>query len=74
MKIEDYIGKPYYDKEGIIIWGEGKDGGLHHICDIRGWGAIQNLFKTEEEAIKFHDELGEWIADAFNQKLKNQKP
>jgi hypothetical protein len=74
MKPEDFIGKEVeYDQYGgTYIWGnDGKDN-LQMIIDVRlrGWGAIQHLFKTEEEAEKFQDEVGEWIADAINQKLK----
>jgi hypothetical protein len=40
------------------------------IISVRGWGAIQHLFKTEEEAIEFQNELGIFIQDAINEKLK----
>ena len=53
------------------FWGK-KGGALHMIGEIRGWGAIQNLFKKEGEAQRFQDELGEWIANAINQKLKSE--
>lgn len=40
------------------------------IVSIRGWGAIQHLFKTTEEQEQFQDELGKFIQDAINEKLK----
>ncbi len=40
------------------------------IVSIRGWGAIQHLFKTREEQEEFQDELGRFIQDAINEKLK----
>lgn len=40
------------------------------IVSIRGWGAIQHLFKTREEQEEFQDELGKFIQDAINEKLK----
>jgi len=40
------------------------------IVSIRGWGAIQHLFKTTEEQEAFQDELGVFIQDAINEKLK----
>ena len=49
------------------------------IADLRGWGAIQNLFKLKggaidfEKAEKFQDDLGQWIADAINEKLEREK-
>ena len=79
-KIKEFIGeKAKYDKNGQMIWGvKGESHQL--IADVRGWGAIQNLFKNRngkvdyESAEKFQDELGEWITQAINDKLKiNQK-
>ncbi len=52
--------------------------GIQMVGEIRGWGAIQHLFKNPDGSIdfdaagKFQDELGEWIADAINQKLKSE--
>lgn len=40
------------------------------IVSIRGWGAIQHLFKTQREQEDFQDELGRFIADAINEKLE----
>ncbi len=40
------------------------------IVSIRGWGAIQHLFKTREEQEEFQNELGKFIQDAINEKLK----
>ena len=41
------------------------------IVSIRGWGAIQHLFTTREEQCEFQDELGIFIQDAINEKLKS---
>ncbi len=70
-KIRKFIsGKAEYDKYGgQQIWAVNKKDELQHLLDLRGWGAIQYMFKTQEEAMEFQDELGEWIADAINQKL-----
>lgn len=40
------------------------------IVSVRGWGAIQHLFKTYKECKEFQDELGEFICVAINEKLK----
>jgi len=40
------------------------------IVSIRGWGAVQHLFKTYDECKEFQDELGEFICEAINEKLK----
>ena len=72
MTPQEFIGdKVEYDSDGIIIWGMRREF-QQHILDVRGWGAIQHLFKTEKEAANFQDELGQWIVDAINQKLSGQ--
>ena len=80
MKVIDFIGvKATYDEHGQYIWGVDKDGGHQKLADLRGWGAIQNLFKTkdglidEEKAESFQDELGRWLVDAINEKLERER-
>lgn len=80
MEVKEFIGeKVVYDELGQVIWGVDSDGGHQRIADIRGWGAIQNLFKTkdglidEDKAAIFQDELGKWIADAINEKLQRER-
>lgn len=80
IKITDFIGeKVWFDEGGAgYIWGEEKDGGSQMIGEVRGWGAIQNLFKDKnggvdfKKAEDFQDALGHWIADAIQQKLKKE--
>jgi hypothetical protein len=69
MTIEKWLADVHYDNLGTCIWNREKDGGNQMIADIRGWGAIQNLFKTPEEAEKFQDEVGEFITQAIREKL-----
>lgn len=77
-KVSDFIGeKVKYDNLGQYIWGV-KGDKLQMIADLRGWGAIQNLFAENgkidmEAAEKFQDELGEWIVSAINEKLEREK-
>jgi hypothetical protein len=80
MKVTDFIGvKAQYDEDGQFIWGVDKEDRLQKIADLRGWGAIQNLFKTSEtkydadKAAKFQDDLGQWIVDAINEKLERER-
>lgn len=40
------------------------------VVSIRGWGAIQNLLKTKEEQEQFQNELGIFIEEAINEKLR----
>lgn len=78
MTIQKFLGKKIkYDREGQKIWAVDKKDGHQMIADIRGWGAIQNLFKKTggeidmEKAEAFQDELGQFIADAIQEKLNN---
>jgi len=61
-----------FDKGSGIFFAKEADY-LQQILDLRGWGRIQHLFKTEKEAMDFQDGLGDWIADAINQKLQKEK-
>jgi hypothetical protein len=76
MTTKEFIGvKVHYDNQGQKIWGVQNDGEYQMIADVRGWGAIQNLFLkksgrlNEEKATAFQDELGQFIVDAINEKL-----
>jgi len=70
MKIEKWLKDVYYDEFGTHIWNKDKEGDIQKVADIRGWGAIQNLFKTQKEAEEFQDEVGKFIADAINEKVQ----
>lgn len=79
MKVEQFLGKEVkYDRLGQTIYNPHSPSGYQMICDVRGWGAIQNLFASTKGAIdmdaagKFQDEMGEWIADAINKKINKQ--
>jgi hypothetical protein len=72
MKPTEFIGeKVSYDQAGQMIFGH-KGDKLQLLLDVRGWGAIQHLFKTEKEAADFQDAVGEWYAEAINEKLQNR--
>jgi hypothetical protein len=77
--IKDFIGTHViYDTESCTIFGVNGEEEWQPIVDLRGFGAIQNMLKNKdgsvalEKAYAFHNELGEWIADAINQKLNSQ--
>lgn len=84
MKIEEFIGeRATYDQFGQKIYGvkgKGKNEIFQMIADVRGWGAIQNLFLDEKDRLdekaagKFQDDLGQWIADAISEKLQRNQP
>lgn len=80
MKVREFFGvNVVYDKMGQYIWGVDKEGGHQKIADLRGWGAIQNLFKTKkgeidfDKAAVFQDEIGQWIVDAIKEKIEREK-
>lgn len=81
-KPSDFIGvSAKYDENGTMIWAVRQDGGHQMLLDLRGWGAIQNLFivkgTTQEidfpAAEKFQDDLGKWITEAINEKLERER-
>lgn len=80
VKVSDFIGKmAKYDEHGNNIFGVSEDCKLQNIADVRGWGAIQNLFKNKDGAIRFdeakefQDKMGKWIAEAITEKLEREK-
>jgi hypothetical protein len=80
MKITDYInGEVKYDEQGTYLWITQPNGGLQMLGEVRGWGRIQNLFVDDElkldfeAAAQFQDEIGKFIAEAVNEKIKKLK-
>lgn len=82
MKVTDFINGPViYDKHGgQYFWIEDKKGGIQMLAELRGWGHIQQMFKRPQyeskqwfEAEAFQDQVGEWIAEAINEKLEREK-
>lgn len=69
ITIKSYIGKTQFDIESGVIWGE-KNGKLQMVAEVRGWGAIQNMFKFPKDAEVFQDAVGNFIADAINEKIE----
>ena len=71
MNIKQWLSNVYYDEYGTHIWNkEDADGGSQLVADVRGWGRIQNEFKTETEAADFQDEVGRFITEAIIEKIK----
>jgi len=78
-EIKEFIGTAKHDAfKGTYIWGVDKEGGHQMIAEVRGWGAIQNMFKNKdgsinfEDAEEFQDEVGKFIVEAINEKLNKQ--
>jgi len=76
----------YDEWGGGYIWGDSKENNqmiaqinyfpdrtyevVNEVLSIRGWGAIQHMFPTIEDALEFQDELGKFITEAINEKLE----
>lgn len=77
MKVEDYLGPEVeYDKYGgTFIWSKKPKDGIEMIADVRlrGWGNIQHLFENLSDAEDFQDKVGEFVAQAINEKLNRIK-
>jgi hypothetical protein len=77
--IIDFIGTKvnYHTDSGSIV-GVKPENDLQLIAIIRGWGAIQHLFKETPLSLRpakqeaFQDRLGEFIADAITEKIERE--
>ena len=76
MKPTDFLGEKVRFKK--------KDGYFYTkketlFCSMRGWAKIYALFHNEDDptsgfkAREFHKNLGQWIADAINEKLERER-
>lgn len=74
IDIIDWLKDVYLDPFGTYLWSkQSKDGGSQMIGEVRGWGALQNIFQNEVQAAAFQDEVGKFIADAINEKVARLK-
>lgn len=80
MIIKNFItGKVIYDKfGGQYFWVKTTNGGSQMLAELRGWGAIQNMFRNkdgtirEQEAADYQDAIGDFIAEAINEKMERE--
>lgn len=69
-KVSEYIKGEVLYGYGTSIWfNVDKNGGVQKVLDIRGWGHLSTTM-GDSEAEKFQDEIGEFVAEAINEKLK----
>lgn len=71
--IRTWLSDVYYNKEDQRIYNKFDNKHIQPILDVRGWGRLQKEFSTEEEAARFQDEIGEFIADAIRLGLTRLK-
>jgi len=71
MTLKEWLKDIYYDNWGQYLWSkQSPDSGSQMIGEVRGWGALQHEFETENEAEEFQDMVGKFIAEAINEKIK----
>jgi len=71
MTLKEWLKDVYYDQFGQYLWSkQSEDGDIQMVGEIRGWGAIQQLFGTHKECEEFQDQIGKFIADAINEKVQ----
>ena len=71
MTIKEWLANVEYDQYGgTYIWSKDEKEGLEMVAEVRGWGALKHEFETKEEAKKFQDEVGEFIAKAIREKVE----
>ncbi len=75
MEIKDFItGKVTYDEHGQYFWVVDPKGGMQMLGELRGWGHIQNMFNDDQGAAgAFQDQLGQFVADAINEKMEREE-
>jgi hypothetical protein len=79
--IINFIGESvrFDDFGGGYFWGKQPDGGEQMIAEVRGYGAIQNLFLNKkngcdfDKADQFQDDLGRFIAEAITEKIERER-
>ena len=73
-KVRDFIGKVSYQGDGLAtyIWSKKKDGGRDLIAIVDGYDGIREMFKTDKEQDAFQDAMGEFIAEAINEKIQRE--
>lgn len=67
--ISDFIGTARYNHEDQCILSQANG----HIAGLLGWGTIQRMFHEWKEADNFTRSLGQFIADAINEKIEREK-
>lgn len=69
IDVKNFLKKVEYDPNGQQIFAINEKDEMQLILDVRGWGAIQNMFDDINEAARFQDEIGQYVAEAINKKI-----
>lgn len=73
-KVKDFIGKVVYQGDGLgtYIWSVKEDGSRALIAIIDGYDSIGEIFDNDKEKDDFQDAIGNFIAEAINEKIKRE--
>jgi hypothetical protein len=71
MTPAEFIGKAKFDEGSGYIFGNAPNG-ERIVAELRGWGTISNYFQFSDDAVAFQDQLGQFIADAINEKIERE--
>jgi hypothetical protein len=72
MKVSEWLSNLEYDSDGICITKDINNDFIK-ILDIRGWSTLSKAFDSMDRAALFQDSVGEFILEAINEKLENDK-
>jgi len=72
MKVQEWLSGLEYDADGMTIEKTVNNSQVI-IFDIKGWSTIVNSLGNEHKAALFQDSVGEFILEAINEKLQNDK-
>ena len=73
LTIQNWLSDLSYDNHGQQIFNKDANGNIQLVVDIRGWGRLQNEFKTVSEAADFQDEVGRFVTEAIREKIETLK-
>ena len=69
LTIPEWLNGVHYDSKSQIIFSKAKFF-TEMCCQIKGWSSICQFYDTKDQAAQFQDEVGKFIADAINEKIK----
>ena len=71
MTVKEFMkGKVVYNKDTQMFSINKPNNFNPTILQLRGWGFVRNISEDCHEASEFQDEIGEYIAQAINEKIE----
>jgi hypothetical protein len=72
MKVSEWLSNLEYDSHSMTIEKIVNNSSVV-VIDIRGWSTIVKSLGSENRAAVFQDSVGEFVLEAINEKLENDK-